>query len=173
MQPMAVLSRGPIGPTIRAVVLTASLSLPAATWPLDIPATRATLKGIPTVEVIVEHLRPEAERDGLTRALLQREVEDRLREAGIRVAPAAPEYLYLAVQTTKGEGDLYAYVIRLQLAQSVTLSRKPQITSIAPTWSVTSNVGMVRAAQLSGVRSEVAGLVSRFISAYLEQNPKQ
>src|SRR5512139_1447514 len=59
------------------------LLLPVSAWGQGSAAQRATLKGVNTVEVVVEAMDPVAERDGLTRAQLQTDVEERLRQAGI------------------------------------------------------------------------------------------
>jgi hypothetical protein len=86
------------------IVLTVTLllwSIPA--WGQDSAAHRATLKGVPIVEVVVEAMDPVAERDGLTRSQLQTEVEWRLRQAGITVGPTLTGHLYVNVDTVKGD----------------------------------------------------------------------
>ncbi len=51
-----------------------------------------------------------AERDGLTRAILQTEVESRLRQAGIKVGPNPTGHLLVDGDTIKGEnGKTYVY----------------------------------------------------------------
>ena len=51
---------------------------------LDNENTRATLRGLNGVQVVVEDMmKPDIERDGLTRQQLQTDVELRLRKAGI------------------------------------------------------------------------------------------
>jgi hypothetical protein len=51
----------------------------------DTEGERATLRGLDGVQVVVEDLQPDVERNGLTRQQLQTDVELRLRKAGIRV----------------------------------------------------------------------------------------
>src|SRR5207249_4173290 len=54
-------------------------------WAGDSEADRATLRGVEGVDVLVEALKPEVERAGVTRQQLKIDVELQLRKAGIRV----------------------------------------------------------------------------------------
>src|SRR4026207_286043 len=66
--------------------------------------TRDTLPGPQAISVLVEYLPDDVEREGLNREHLQRDIEVRLRQAGLHVLtisevanlPGAP-YLYVAV----------------------------------------------------------------------------
>ena len=149
------------------------LLLPVSAWGQGSAAQRATLKGVNTVEVVVEAMDPVAERDGLTRAQLQADVEERLRQAGMTVGPTLTGHLYVNVDTVKGEhGQTYAYNVSVQYIQQVALARDPKAPIFAPTWD-TGGVGMIAANRLSEVRQDVTNYVDQFIKAYLEQNPKQ
>ncbi len=64
---------------------------------------KVTLQGVTIVEVVVDMMDANAERDGLTRAILQTEVESRLRQAGIKVGPNPTGHLLVDVNTVKGE----------------------------------------------------------------------
>ncbi len=167
MEPLAVLFRH------RGFVLGIGLLLlPVAAWGQGSAAQRATLKGIHTVEVVVETIDPAAEQDGLTRAHLQAEVEERLRQAGIPVGPALAGHLYVNVDTVKGEhGQTYAYNVSVQYVQQVVLAREPKAPIFAVTWD-TGGVGMIAVTRLREVRQDVANYVDQFIKAYLEHNPK-
>jgi hypothetical protein len=148
------------------------LLLPASAWGQGSTAQRATLKGINTVEVVVEAIDPAAEQDGLTRSQLQTDVEGRLRQAGIVVGPTLTGHLYVNVDTVKGEhGHTYAYNVSVQYVQQLALARDPKVPIFAPTWD-TGGVGMIAANRLREVRQEVANYVDQFIKDYLEQNPR-
>ena len=134
---------------------------------------RATLKGVDSVLVVVEDLEPGAERDGLLQSQLQTDVELRLRRSGITVDPTSSYILYVNVNSVRTEGGLYAYNIEISFAQAVRLLRNPEtVLHFIPTWSVGS-VGTIRANRLRNVQSRVIEYVDKFITAYLEQNPKQ
>jgi len=122
--------------------------------------------------VFVERIGPEAERDGLAPSQLQTDVESRLRQSGIKVAPSSSGFLCVYISTVKNENlSIYAYSLRIEFVQDSMLTRNRRISSMAATWS-TGTVGMVDANQLSDVRSVVADYVDKFINAYLEQNPR-
>ena len=75
------------------------------------PKAKETLRGLPGVAVVIEPLHPTTERDGLTQHQLQTEVEQQLKNAGIRVltqeewkkTPGAP---YLVCQRCCSEEEL-------------------------------------------------------------------
>jgi hypothetical protein len=133
-------------------------------------ALGATLTGLTRVNVQVEPLNTDAERDGLTRADLQTEVESALRQAGIDVVnqtelfanvPGAP-FLHLDVMTCRLDGS-YAYSVRLELWQAVRLIRDPAIQAPALTWSSPQVVGTVAADRLPAVRHAVRSAVDAFV----------
>jgi hypothetical protein len=146
-------------------------SVPA--WPAVRPAERASLNGITAIWVVVEDMNPEAERDGLTKAQLQTDVELRLRKAGIRVASSQEEgkgsVLYLYVNTTKHSSGLYAYNTDHKFGQRVILARNQNLALFAMTWSALGKLGLVGAKWLRDVRDDVADCVDQFINDYLEQ----
>lgn len=144
----------------------------------DFEADRATLKGLQGVEVTVEGLRPEAVEDGLTQDQLQTDVELRLRKVGIRVltkeekarTPGSP-WLYVRVNTLRGDTGLYAYSIEVDLYQTVLLERDSSISTTTPTWA-TSTIATVGARGMPrSVRGSVGDKVDQFVNAYLAMNP--
>jgi len=166
MRLLTFLSRRPI------VVATALLLLPVPAWATDSPVDRATLRGVDSVMVTVEEMKPDAERDGLRTTQIQTDVELRLRQSGIKVDSSSRCLLYVNVDTLKLDTGLYSFNIEVEFNQEVMLLRDPTITNLAPTWSVTM-IGHAGADKLRNVRSFVIDLVERFIDAYREQNPKQ
>jgi hypothetical protein len=146
----------------------------------ELPGERATLAGLTGVEVVVETMKPDAEREGLAGSTIQTDVELKLRQAGIRVltssdgflAPGNP-YLYLNVNTSRTRTGIYAYCIELQVKQGVKLTRNPAIISSSPTWQARGYVGTVGASNLHTVRDDVRDMVDQFVNAYLAANPKR
>jgi hypothetical protein len=138
---------------------------------------KETLRGLPGVAVVIEPLHPTTERDGLKQGQLLTEVEQQLKEAGIRVltqeewkaTPGAP-YLYVNVAALKKSYGLYAYAIEVCLNQVVTLVRDQHVQEFAETWE-TREVGTVGKAQLSTIRNSVAAHVAVFIRDYYAVNP--
>ena len=169
MHPAASSSR-----TWLTFALTAYLLLgpSAPAWPGDLPDERATLKGLTTLRVRVEELEPDAERDGLTASQILTDVELRLQKAGLMVSDSANEILYVRVNARNSQQGFYSYSIRVEVLQAARLVRDPKILWGALTWS-DGTIGMVGAANLKQVRDGVADIVDKFITAYLEQNPKR
>jgi hypothetical protein len=71
---------------------------------VDSELSRKTLKGLTTLDVVIEELTPEAERDGVTKSQLQTDVELRLREAGLRVVSDGAASLYVNVSPLRLAG---------------------------------------------------------------------
>lgn len=133
-------------------------------------ALRATLAGLVGVHVRVEPINADAERDGLARDALERDVEAVLRRAGmasytqtavIAEVPGSP-VLHVDVMTIHLDGR-YAYSVRLELWQAVTLARAPSITALALTWSAPQLVGTVASERIAELRDTVRAAVTAFV----------
>ena len=158
-------------PAAAIVAGLAVLGLAGAARADDTPGSRATLKGVTAVKVWVAGTSVEAQQDGLHSAGLQADAEQRLKEAGVVVTPAALALLFLDIDTDKNLGaGRYACSLRLDLFQLVTLVRDPTIETFTSTWSL-SHVAEVSAANLPSVRDVARTLVDLFIAAYRQQNP--
>lgn len=136
---------------------------------------RETLRDLTGVQVIVEPLTGDAERDGLTADTLRRATESQLTAAGIRVLseserrnqPGFP-FLYIGVTTVRASA-LYSYAIDISLNQTVNLTRHPTIATFAPTWTAQAT-GVVSDSRLSDVADHVRLFIARFIKDYWEMN---
>jgi hypothetical protein len=158
-------------PCIVVVWIVLLLAVPALAG--DTHSGRGTLKGIKELGVLV-HIDPKVEPNGLERAHIQIDVEARLRQSGITVEPRSlsPSHLFVVIDALEvDEASLYAYTMRVQLRQRVLLVRDPTITTVVPTWEV-GFLGVVDQGHVSPIQSVVTDLVDRFITAYLEQNPR-
>jgi hypothetical protein len=131
---------------------------------------RDTLRGLPGVEVAVEQLEPELERDGLTGAAVRADVVQRLRAAGVAVYASQNEnpseakpYLYVDVNGVRlGGQNLYAIAVQVQVRQTL---RSPVTSSNivdAMTWDART-VLAVRRSDLASVRTIIQEYVDHFI----------
>lgn len=163
------------GPIAGVLVLLGGLPAPA----LDTPNERVTLSGLTGVHVVVNEMSAEAAREGLTRSSLQAELEDRLRQAGLRVLTATEALASVGRPTLElrvnllpsGEApQLYVYSVDLALRQHIRLTRDRTVESYAITWSETRQVGVVGAGHLSVVRDAVRAKVKEFITAWQTVN---
>jgi hypothetical protein len=175
------------------VVLTMLL---ASAWASDDTKSRATLRGIDAVYVLVENMDPELRAElrkrGLTVTGLEAGVKRKLETAGLKVlseqdfrmAPY-PSVLYVNLQilmpetkygyTVEGEqisrekpAERYFYRVDVELRQMASLLRDPAIKGSAATWSVAS-MGLRRLARIEG---DVMDQASTFVNAYVAMNPK-
>jgi hypothetical protein len=163
----------------------AALSVLAGAAPLaalDTPNERVTLAGLTGVHVVVDEVGPEAERLGLTRSALQAEVEQRVRQAGLRVltpgdamASAGRPTLHLRVTMLKSQGvpPVHFYSIDLALRQQIRLARDRAIESFAVTWSDNRDLGGVEPTRISVVRDAVRARVDQFLQAWQTVNPER
>jgi hypothetical protein len=154
-------------------------------WPVqaeDSEVSRATLAGIQGIQVIVEELQPNVQKYagkvGLNKAQMQRDVEARLREGGVPVVagndwmnvPGRP-VLYVNVNTHETEKYWYAYDIKVELRQIVSLVANPKVKALADTWSL-NMTGMANIGNLDNVKHGLMELVGKFMQAYRAVNKK-
>ena len=136
----------------------------------DSESARPSLKGLTAFRVLVEHLGPKIEKDGiLSRDVLQADVESRLAAAGIAVTRDAPALLYANVAVVCDRQSC-AFNVALEVQQGVRLELRPQAgTVIAPTWrtGVTGLVGR----RPGLIRQNLRDQVDQFVAAYRAANP--
>jgi hypothetical protein len=143
---------------------------PQASAQMFVTTGRDTLRGLPGVEVVIEQLEPELERDGLTGATIHEEVVQRLRAAGLAVYTSqndnpseAKPYLYVDVNAVRlGGQNLYAVALQVQLRQTL---RSPVTSSNivdAMTWDART-VLVAPGNNLASVRLTIRQYVDHFI----------
>jgi hypothetical protein len=159
--------------TMRFAVVGFLIGWPALVSASDSPAERASLKGLPAINVVVESPGSAAEKSGLTAVLLQNDAQSRLRQAGIPIKPDADPYLYIQVTVIDPGPSLpLAYAINVAFMQEISLPRGLTEYLQSPTWSLTS-LGMVGSDRFAKVvQDRVQMFVGQFVSAYLSVNPK-
>ena len=152
-------------------------------YAIDSELTRRTLLGLKGVSVAVENpqsnIQKYAQRFGLTRDQLQKDIEQRFTKAGITVlnqekwlqTPGRP-VLYVIVNTHEYEKYWYAYTIVVDLMQITTLETNPDIKTLASTWSI-NMAGIANIGTLNTIKGDMNTLVDRFIDAYVLINRKE
>lgn len=185
-------------PAKKAIVIFLLLILSAVPgWAEDSEISRSSLAGLQGVCVIIEDLQPNikdyAVKYGLTKAEIQKEIEQKIRTSGIGVLnnqdwlnmPGRP-VLYININThpseTKSliskllsdhreEKALLAFDIKVELRQVAYLEANPKVKTLAITWSV-NMTGLVNVENLTPLKSNVLALVEHFIDAYKSVNVK-
>jgi len=104
----------------------------------------AALKGLRVIGVLVEDIKPDVEKEGITSRFIQTDVELRLRRAGLRVLSedeirmSLAPFLYVNISLLKIEGsEVYAATISVNLMELVTVDRNKERIH-ATTWSADS-----------------------------------
>src|SRR5437868_5373135 len=141
----------------------------------DSQVERASLTGLTAISVVVEDLPAIARANGISTAALQADVERRVRQAGISIAPDADAYLYVHVTIADAGAALpIPYFVDVSLMQEVTLPRgiKTRTPLQTPTWGL-NRLGMVSATALrASVTDRVDMFVDQFIAAFRSVNAK-
>jgi len=155
-----------------AAVFAAAMASPASAQTF-VTTGRDTLRGLPGIEVEVENLEQEVERDGLTRAAIQADVANRLRTAGVAVyasqaanPSAAKAYVYVHVTDVKlATGGLYAVNVTVQVRQTVRSLASTSNIVDAMTWDH-NDILVVPTAQVADVRTVVDEFVDDLIQEW-------
>jgi hypothetical protein len=134
---------------------TVELAFPA--WPL---------KGVTTTRVVVEDLKPQFVEIGLDESAVRKDVELRLRTAGLKVVDLdEPSFLYINLNLTK---DLAAAEIDVEFQEPVYLARNFERV-LAATWG---KGGTITCPDAQFIRDRLKDLVDQFLDEWLKQNPK-
>jgi len=150
----------------------------------DAEVSRETMKGLTGFYILIEELNPNiakyasVQKNNISTQTLKSQVENRLRAAGIRVlswdemmkTPERP-MLYVAVNTHEYEKFWYAYDIRVEVRQLVTLVSQPGKPISGCTWSV-NMIGVMNIGQLQTLYDNLGVLLGRFVEAYMAVNKK-
>lgn len=148
----------------------------------DADVSRETLKGLTGFYVLIEELNPNiakyanVQKNNISTQQLKSQVENRLQKAGIRVLSwdemmktSERPMLYVSVNTHEYEKFWYAYDIRVEVRQLVTLVSRPGKTISGATWSV-NMTGVMNIGQLQTLYDNLGVLLDRFIQAYKKVN---
>lgn len=160
------------------LVLLIALSCPdTSTAQAPRSGERESLRGLPGVGVVIETIKPDAQKDGLSEDSIRTGVELILRSSGIRVltqsevlvTPPVP-LLYVNVTTQKSELGLYAYSVQVRLTQKVSLVHRPMHEVWASTWQ-TGEIGLVGTQRIGGIVTTIESDIKQFANDFLTANP--
>lgn len=143
--------------------------------------TKRMLHGLDTVSIVIEQLHPDSTLGGVTPQALYEELAVSLQQVGLQVLPldgrtatlGRPQ-LSLSVNLTPIENfPVYSVFMILKLRQNACLTHNLIICEPVTTWEEVSAVRTMSVSQLTDMRQEVRTLITRFVNAYLEENPKR
>ncbi len=135
-----------------------------------------TLQGLTALFVLVEIADPEIEKDGLTSKQIQKDIEQRLKKAGIKVLSKKEwmktkggGYLYVNINARKSGYGVYTSGINLELVQKVHLVRNPKRVVFAATWS---RQLLIQGGYLDRIRYSIHNIVDLFLNTWAKANRK-
>jgi len=139
---------------------------------------RSTLRGLQRVQVLVVGPTTEIQKYGLTTTQIRRDVELRLRNAGIKTVSladplTAPDLALFRIWASVDKHpstDLFLVNVHAELDQLVLLQRDSSTSCTATTWETPAKAGLMGRKDLQDVRREVKNHVDRFITDYLIVN---
>ncbi len=149
----------------------------------DSDVSRGTLAGLQRIYVLVENIQPNIQKHslnaGLSAAQIHRDVETRLNTAGI-LTMSRDEWLkttgrpalYININTHETEKYRYAYDIKLELRQIVSLEINPKVKTLADTWSI-NITGVANIGNLHVIKKDADVLLERFIQAHRSVNGRK
>ena len=146
--------------------------VPLEAFAMDDDNSRATLRGLTEISVVVDKLSDEAANAGLSQEQLSGLMESKLAAARIQVGPSTGVSLFLKVTVILPDpkSRSYAYHISMELYQTVSLVRDSTVTVVTPTWSL-GQLGTVGKAQIvQTVESAVSDFADQFTGAFYSVN---
>ena len=138
----------------------------------------APFVGLKPVSVSVSMPETDLERYGLSRSAVQTDLELKLRQAGVSVAPAAPSggkvrvlILSVPLQTGIGSTVRYGFYLEVGVVRDVSIPGVRVPVLHATVWRVGGTIA-TDLDHLSSVRDKVRDYFDQFLNAYLTANPK-
>lgn len=137
------------------------------------------LRGLTALQVLVEPISLDAEKDGVKRSTLQADMELRLRRAGIgvvtdRSVPVLESaVLRLRLDDLKRDleqGSYHEFRLTLEVIQDVQLVRDPAVQASSAAWSRTMGGTRLSATLVASVRGALRQEMEHLLDDYLAAN---
>jgi len=140
---------------------------------------RATLKGIKSMTIVIEGIKqPDATAKVLTIEIVEKDVAEKLQEAGIKVAPFTDltsdlpwVYVNIHLMEHKELPGFYTFNLGVEIRQFVILKRIATLSFNAATWEHRL-AGLISSSKaVSTVRRSLNELMDGFVDDYRAVNP--
>jgi hypothetical protein len=146
-------------------------------WPLgaagDAPLDRATLRGLAAVNVVIDPVDPEIQKEGVTVDGLQMRLEEGLRNADIQMDTTGKAFLALRLRSVRAARGPLAIAMTIGLYQPVTLVRDPTMKTATATWEVDTVILADPKQVYRACIDSADELTKRFVTAYRSVNESQ
>jgi hypothetical protein len=155
------------------VFAAALLVLPAVTVAAgDAPIDRATLRGVKAVNIVLDQIDPELQKDGLTAADLEARLDARLQDGHMNVDRNATEFVGLRITAARQNRGPLAVSFAIGLYQPVTLVRDKTIKTATATWEVEGIVLAPPKVLRQASMETIDDLAARLVKAWRSVNPE-
>lgn len=145
----------------------------------DTSMDRATLRGLKAVKVVVDPLGPELEREGLDANRLRGTIEQKLRDAGVKIDNDVNEFVGLSISFAQAGRKVlsvkkgpFSLTIGLGVYQVAVLTRDMATKTVVETWGVEKTASASARGLDRDVSNAVDDLVDQLVKAYLSVNPR-
>jgi hypothetical protein len=147
----------------------------------DSTMDRATLRGLKAVKVVVDPPPPEMERAGFDRDHLRASIEQKIRDAGIKIDNDAIEFLGLGIAMVQGGRKVplsfgktpVSLTLSLGVYQVIVLSRDQTIKTVAETWEQQKVIQATAKSLDNVLPGAIDELADQFVKAYRSVNPQE
>jgi hypothetical protein len=136
----------------------------------DAPLDRATLRGAVAFNIVVDPVAADLENEGATTDALRTRVEDRLRDAGIKIDATSTEFVALRLTSVRAPRGPVAIAVTIALYQPVTLVRDRNVKTATQTWEVETVVIANTKQVYRACMDSADQLTDRFVTAYRSVN---
>lgn len=136
----------------------------------DAQLDRATLRGAVAFNIVVDTVSPELEKEGITASALRARVEDRLRDAGIKIDAAGNDFVALRLTSVRASRGPMAVAVAIGFYQPVTLVRDRNVKTSTQTWEVETVVLADTKQVYRACMDSADELSDRFVTAYRSVN---
>jgi hypothetical protein len=160
----------------KCLFLLAAMALPLG-GAGDATIDRATLQGVAAVNVVIDPVAEELQKEGATAGALVTRLEDRLQKAGVKVDKNSSEFVALrltSVQAARGKFAVhgqFAVAATIGLYQPVILVRDHNLKTATQTWEV-ETITLADPKQVyRACMDSVDELAGRFVTAWRSVNP--
>ncbi len=156
------------------------ISLMAGSVAAQKDSEKESLRGLTNMFVLVEDIDLDAQKDGLVRHQIQKDVEQRVSAAGIRILSLremyktkGEPYLYININAAKSGDGTYTYYVSVSFKQMAVLTRIENSQPRSITSWETGAVGMIeRRYMAKEIRDAINARLDAFIKDFRSVSPK-
>ena len=116
--------------------------------------------------MVIDPVAPEIQKEGATANGLRTRLEQRLRDAGVKIDTTSTEFVGLRVTSARAARGPFAIAVTLGLYQSVTLVRDRNVKTATPTWEVATVVLADTKQVYLACMDRERWIVGQFVTAY-------